>query len=86
MSIWFLRLIVYFVANLYILWQIGNFMVIWYIFPVLVRCTKKNLATPEPTKTLASTAAAWCAQNHYGASCVARWAVAAAGEVGRWSE
>jgi hypothetical protein len=23
----------------------GRFMVTWYIFPVLVRCTKKNLAT-----------------------------------------
>jgi hypothetical protein len=44
--------LVYFVAILYILWLFvtfyGNFeyfMVIWYFFPVLVCCTKKNLAT-----------------------------------------
>jgi phosphotransferase system glucose/maltose/N-acetylglucosamine-specific IIC component len=30
----------------YILWPFGNFVVIWYIFPVLVYCIKKNLATP----------------------------------------
>jgi hypothetical protein len=37
----------------YILWTFGlfcshlvYFMVIWYIFPVLLCCTKKNLATP----------------------------------------
>jgi hypothetical protein len=37
MNIWFnLRLFVYFVA-------------IWYIFPVLVCCTKKNLATLNKT-------------------------------------
>jgi hypothetical protein len=26
--------------------HLGYFMTIWYIFPVLVSCTKKNLATP----------------------------------------
>jgi hypothetical protein len=33
--------LVYFVAIWYILWSF------WYIFPVLVICTKKNLATLE---------------------------------------
>jgi hypothetical protein len=28
----------------FILWSFGAFFVIWYIFPVLVCCTKKNLA------------------------------------------
>jgi hypothetical protein len=39
----------------YILWpfdkfsaRLAYFVVIWYIFPVLVHCTKKNLATPNP--------------------------------------
>jgi hypothetical protein len=27
-------------------WPFGNFVVIWYNFPFLVYCTKKNLATP----------------------------------------
>jgi hypothetical protein len=27
-----------------------HFVLIWYIFPVLVSCTKKNLATLAPTK------------------------------------
>jgi hypothetical protein len=34
-----------------ILWRLGkfyDFLVIWYIFPVLVSCTKKNLATLVP--------------------------------------
>jgi hypothetical protein len=26
-------------------WLMGNFVVIWYIFPVLVNCARKNLAT-----------------------------------------
>jgi hypothetical protein len=26
-------------------WQFGNVVVIWYNFPFLVYCTKKNLAT-----------------------------------------
>jgi hypothetical protein len=29
----------------YILWPFGNVLVIWYIFPALVYCAKKNLAT-----------------------------------------
>jgi hypothetical protein len=29
----------------YILWPFGNFVAIWYIFPVLVFCVNKNLAT-----------------------------------------
>jgi hypothetical protein len=44
--------LVYFAAICYTLWPFGifcgnlvYFMVIWYIFPVLVCCTKKNLAT-----------------------------------------
>jgi hypothetical protein len=28
-----------------ILWRFWIFLTIWYIFPVLVSCTKKNLAT-----------------------------------------
>jgi hypothetical protein len=51
--------LLYFVATCDILWSFGtfvviwyicghlvHFVVIWYIFPVLVFCTKKNLATP----------------------------------------
>jgi hypothetical protein len=48
MAIWYM----YFVAILYLLrplsvfcGQLVYFMVIWYIFPVLVYITKKNLAT-----------------------------------------
>jgi hypothetical protein len=47
-AIWY----VYFVAIWYILWPFGifcghlvYFVAIWYIFPVLVCCTKINLAT-----------------------------------------
>jgi hypothetical protein len=29
----------------YILWPHGNLAAIWYIFPVLVYCVNKNLAT-----------------------------------------
>jgi hypothetical protein len=29
----------------YILWPFDKFVVIWYIFPILVHCNKKNLAT-----------------------------------------
>jgi hypothetical protein len=46
------NMLVYFMAILSILWSFGLFcchvvylMVIWYIFPVLVCCTKKYLAT-----------------------------------------
>jgi hypothetical protein len=35
----------YFTAIWYILWPYGNLVVIWYIFPCLVNCVKKNLAT-----------------------------------------
>jgi hypothetical protein len=39
-------MLVYLVTIWNILWPFANFAVIWYIFPpVLVRCTKKNLAT-----------------------------------------
>jgi hypothetical protein len=31
-----------------------QFMVIWYIFPVLVFCTKKNLATLKQSRVVAS--------------------------------
>jgi hypothetical protein len=44
--------LVYFMADWYILETIGkfyghlvHFLVIWFIFPVLVCCTRKNLAT-----------------------------------------
>jgi hypothetical protein len=44
--------LVYLMAIWYILWPFGifyghlvYFMLIWYIFPVLVSCTKENLAT-----------------------------------------
>jgi hypothetical protein len=38
--------VVYFKAVWYICWPFGIFYIgIWYIFPVLVCCTKKNLAT-----------------------------------------
>jgi hypothetical protein len=35
----------YFTTIGHILWAFGNLVVIWYIFPTLVYCTKKNLAT-----------------------------------------
>jgi hypothetical protein len=37
--------LVYFKASWYILWPFGFYGVFLYIFPVLVRCTEKNLAT-----------------------------------------
>jgi hypothetical protein len=37
--------LVYFTTIWYVLLPFGTFMVIWYVFPVLVCCTKKNLAT-----------------------------------------
>jgi hypothetical protein len=37
--------LVHFTVFCYILWTFSNFVVIGYIFPVLVFCTKKNLAT-----------------------------------------
>jgi hypothetical protein len=37
--------LVYFTAVGSILWPFDIFMVVWYIFPVLVCCAKKNLAT-----------------------------------------
>jgi hypothetical protein len=46
------ELVAYFIAFWFILWPFGifcdhlvYFIVIWYIFPVLVCCTKKTLAT-----------------------------------------
>jgi hypothetical protein len=36
---------VYFTAIWYVLRPFGIFYVFWYIFPVLVCCSKKNLAT-----------------------------------------
>jgi hypothetical protein len=46
------KMLVYFIAIWNILWTFGilyghlvHFVFIWYIFPVLVSCTKKNLAT-----------------------------------------
>jgi hypothetical protein len=35
----------YFMAVCYILWPFGSLVVFWYIFPCLVFCVKKNLAT-----------------------------------------
>jgi hypothetical protein len=35
-------------ANWYISRTFGKFLVIWYIFGILVNCTKKNLATLVP--------------------------------------
>jgi hypothetical protein len=37
--------LVYFIAIKNIFGNLVNFMVIWHIFPILVCCTKKNLAT-----------------------------------------
>jgi hypothetical protein len=37
----------YIAAVRYILWPFGNLVVIQYIYPVLVYCGKKNLATLE---------------------------------------
>jgi hypothetical protein len=46
------KMLIYFMAIWYILHPFGifydhlvHFVIIWYIFPVLVSCTKKNLAT-----------------------------------------
>jgi hypothetical protein len=39
----------YFINIGYILWEVGNLVVIWHIFPALVYCTKKNLATLHAT-------------------------------------
>jgi hypothetical protein len=46
------KMFIYFMAIWNILWRFGifyvrlvHFVLIWYIFPVLVSCTKKNLAT-----------------------------------------
>jgi hypothetical protein len=46
------KMLIYFMATWNILWTFGvfydllvHFVSIWYIFPVLVSCTKKNLAT-----------------------------------------
>jgi hypothetical protein len=35
-----------------ILWPFGTLMVIWYIFPILVFCTEKNLATLTESRGL----------------------------------
>jgi hypothetical protein len=42
------KMLVYSMAIWYILCPFGNFLIIWYIFPVLVYCTMKNLATLIP--------------------------------------
>jgi hypothetical protein len=34
-----------FYGHLVYVWPFGNLVVIWYIFPRLVNCAKKNLAT-----------------------------------------
>jgi hypothetical protein len=39
--------------------QLVHFVVIWYIFPVLVCCTKKNLPTPANPTTSATTPVLW---------------------------
>jgi hypothetical protein len=45
------------------LWLFGTFMVIWNIFPVLVCCTKKNLATlndiPEDSRHCVAVISEW---------------------------
>jgi hypothetical protein len=51
------KILVYFIAiwNIFrplgigILWPFGHFVVIWYDLPILVNCTKKNLATLDRT-------------------------------------
>jgi hypothetical protein len=35
----------YFVSHLVYFRPFGNIVVIWYIFPILVHCIKKNMAT-----------------------------------------
>jgi hypothetical protein len=35
----------YFTAICYVLWPLRHSVAIWYIFPVMVYCVKKNLAT-----------------------------------------
>jgi hypothetical protein len=35
----------YILAIRNILWPFGNLVVIWYIFPIMENCVKKNLAT-----------------------------------------
>jgi hypothetical protein len=37
----------YFTAIWHIVWPFGKVVVIWYIFPVLVYCINKNLASLE---------------------------------------
>jgi hypothetical protein len=41
----------YFTAIWYTFWPLVNVVVIWYIFPVLVYCVKKNLATLYSTQS-----------------------------------
>jgi hypothetical protein len=50
------KMLTYFMAIWNILWRFGifydhfvHFLFIWYIFPVLVSCAKKNLATLIPS-------------------------------------
>jgi hypothetical protein len=40
----------YFMAIWYFYDHLVQFVLIWYIFPVLVSCTKKNLATLKKTR------------------------------------
>jgi hypothetical protein len=45
--------LIYFTANWYTCYDhLAYFVVIWYIFPVLVCCTKKNLATLDKSETV----------------------------------
>jgi hypothetical protein len=39
------KMLIYFMAMLDIFGPLGDLMAIWYIFPILVYCTKKNMAT-----------------------------------------
>jgi hypothetical protein len=48
------KILVYFVVIWYILLPFGIFLIIWCILPVLVCCTKKNLATLDAVKKCAA--------------------------------
>jgi hypothetical protein len=54
------KIFIYFMAIWNILWRLGifydhlvHFVFIWYIFPVLVSCAKKHLATLNGRRNLA---------------------------------
>jgi hypothetical protein len=40
---------IYYGYLVYYWWSFGNFVAIWYIFPVLVYCVKKKSGNPVPT-------------------------------------